>query len=84
MTHNDLRNGNGKSERDEEVTKVHVHMKTELYDLIEAEAARSNLARYEVLTMLAAKHFERPDLAFIPKGKRGPKGGKRKRARRGA
>lgn len=64
----------GKSpERDVEVVKLEVHMRPELYDLVADEAARRNLARYELLTALAAEHFGRPELGFIPKAKRGRK-----------
>jgi hypothetical protein len=61
-----------------EVMRIDVRADGELYDLIMAEAAEKNVSLGEVLTTLAAEHFNRPELGAVQKEKPGPKPGRKR------
>ncbi len=64
--------------------RIDVRADANLYRLIVAEADRLNVSLGEVLTMIAAQHFGKPELGTIAKAKPGPKPGNAKAEHAGA
>ena len=55
---------------------ISVKVGRELYKLILQEANAREIDLIDVVVQATAKHFNKPELGYVPRAKRGPKAGK--------